>query len=91
MLTKPRTVWACQPVAAMISADVAPLARFIKATTPAFLLARSSFGLPTAFLAGLVFFAGLFFFVALGLRFGLAGSGCAAALFSIESLIICFS
>ena len=63
MLTKPRTVWACQPVAAMISANVAPLARFIKATTSAFLLARSSFGLPPAFLAGLAFFAGLFFFV----------------------------
>src|SRR5258706_15162942 len=42
MLTKPRTVCACQPVASMISASVAPLARFIMARTSAFLLLRSS-------------------------------------------------
>src|SRR5262249_11866694 len=38
MLTKPRTVCGCQPVASMISASVAPLARFIIAMTSAFLL-----------------------------------------------------
>jgi len=51
------------------------------AITSVFLLARSPFGLLAAFLAGLAFFAGLVFFVVPGLRFGLAGSGCAAALF----------
>ena len=43
MLTKPRTVCACQPVVSMISASVAPLARFIIAITSAFLLTRSLF------------------------------------------------
>jgi hypothetical protein len=42
MLTKPRTVCFCQPVASMISGRVAPLARFIKAITSAFLLAPDS-------------------------------------------------
>src|SRR5260370_41862659 len=37
MLTKPRTVCFCQPVAATISASVTPLARFIMAITVAFL------------------------------------------------------
>ena len=41
MLTKPRTVCFYQPVVAMISASVAPLARFIIAMTSAFLLLRS--------------------------------------------------
>src|SRR5580698_9433568 len=61
MLTKPRTVWACQPVAAMISASVAPFARFINATTSAFLLARSALGLPAAFFGWRAFFAVLAF------------------------------
>jgi len=65
MLTKPRTVWACQPVAAMISANVAPLARFIKATTSAFLLVGSAFGLPADFLADLGFFVPLAFLAGL--------------------------
>ena len=43
-LTKPRTVCGCQPVAVMISARVAPLARFNLAITSAFLLVRSVFG-----------------------------------------------
>ena len=43
MLTKPRTVCFCQPVASMISARVAPLARFIIAITSAFLFVRDSF------------------------------------------------
>ena len=45
----------------MISASVAPLALFIIATTSAFLLARSAFGLPASFFAWLAFFAGLAF------------------------------
>jgi hypothetical protein len=68
MLTKPRTVCGCQPVAFMISASVAPLARFISAITSAFLLVRSVFGLPVGFLARFAFFAGLAFFPAW--RFG---------------------
>src|SRR5690242_17493111 len=51
MLTKPRTVCACHLVADMISASVAPLARFIRAITSAFLFVRSALGLPAAFLA----------------------------------------
>jgi len=39
---EPAHVCACQPVVSMISASVAPLARFIIAMTPAFLLLRSS-------------------------------------------------
>ena len=42
ILTKPRTVCACQPVVAMISASVAPLARFIMVMTSAFLLPPAS-------------------------------------------------
>ncbi len=61
MLTKPRTVCGCQPVAFMISANVAPLARFISVITSAFLLARSAFGL--LFLARLAFFRGFAFLV----------------------------
>src|SRR5215469_12799192 len=43
MLTKPRTVCACQFIAPMISFSVAPLERFIIAMTSAFLLLRSTF------------------------------------------------
>ena len=63
ILTKPRTVWACHLVAAMISASVAPLARFIKAMTSTFLLARSAFGLLAAFFGWRPFFAVLAFLV----------------------------
>ncbi len=45
MLTKPRTLCACHPVVAMISASVAPLARFISTITSAVLFARSALGL----------------------------------------------
>ena len=48
MLTKPLTVCGCQPVVFMISGMVAPFARFIIATTSAFLLVRSAFDLPAA-------------------------------------------
>jgi hypothetical protein len=41
-LTKLRMVCFCQPVASVISATVAPLARFIRAMTSAFLLVRDS-------------------------------------------------
>src|SRR5437763_16162413 len=42
MLTKPRTVCFCHPVASMISSSVASFARFIIAVTSAFLLVRDS-------------------------------------------------
>src|SRR5437762_8147618 len=61
MLTKPRTVCFCQPVASMISASVAPFDRFIIAMTSAFLLLRSetlsAVGLPGAFFAAFAFLA----------------------------------
>ncbi len=76
MLTKPRTVCFCHPVAPIISASVTNFARFIIAMTSAFLLLRSASGL-AAFLAGL---AGFAVFLGLGaLFFGLvaffAGGG----------------
>src|ERR1700737_2297309 len=74
MLTNPRTVCGCQPVAFMISANVTPLARFIMAITSAFLLVRSALDLPAAFLARAAFFAG-FAFLALRSRFGFAAVG----------------
>jgi hypothetical protein len=55
MLTNPRTVCFCHPVACIISVSVAPLARLIIAITSAFLLLRSEaltpVGWPEAFLA----------------------------------------
>jgi hypothetical protein len=42
MLTKPRTVCFCQPVASMISSSVTPFARFSIAITSAFLLVPDS-------------------------------------------------
>jgi hypothetical protein len=74
MLTKPRTVCACQPVAFMISANVAPLARFISAMTSAFLLPRSVVGL-AVLLARPAFFAGLAFLAGVRFVFGRAVSG----------------
>ena len=59
-MTKPRTVCAFQPVVAMISADVAPLGRFISAITSALLLARLAFGLPAGFLYRSVFLVAWF-------------------------------
>jgi hypothetical protein len=50
---KPRTVWACQPVAAMIPASVALWRALVAATTSAFFLARSASGLPAGFLSPL--------------------------------------
>lgn len=41
-LRNPRTDWACQPVASMISDSVTPLARFIIAINSAFLSLRAS-------------------------------------------------
>src|ERR1700736_3203539 len=61
MLTNPRTVCFCHPVACIISVSVAPLARLIIAMTSAFLLLRSEafspVGLPDAFFAALTFLA----------------------------------
>src|ERR1700738_5594639 len=63
MLTKPRTVCLCQPVACIISASVTPFARIIIAITSAFLLLRSEalspVALPDAFFAALAFLAGV--------------------------------
>jgi hypothetical protein len=93
MLTKPRTVCACQPVAAIISASVAPLARFIIAMTSAFLFVPSDFGLATVFftwgrlLCGLGFLGGLAPSLGLRLVRGLAdvlGIDCAHLLFSFD-------
>src|SRR5271170_3811796 len=74
MLTKPRTVCACHFVAAMISASVAPLARFISAITSAFLLARSALGLLAGFPARAAFFGGLAFLAIARFPFGASGS-----------------
>src|SRR5450432_2610141 len=81
MLTKPRTVWACHFIAAIISANVAPLERFNIAITSAFLLARCDFGLPACFLARVAIFAGLAFFADGRLAFG-CGASAAGAFFS---------
>jgi len=59
------TVCCCQPVAFMISGNVAPFARFIMAMTSAFLLVRSALGLLADCLARPGFFAGLAFLVGL--------------------------
>jgi hypothetical protein len=93
MLTKPRTVCACHLVAAMISANVAPLARFIRAMTSAFLLARSAFGLPAAFLTRAAFFAVLAFLRGVRFVFGCGGPASGVAVFSVSIIfvLVCFS
>src|SRR5271155_1808662 len=73
MLTKPRTVCFCQPVASTISARVTPLARFIIAITSAFLLLRDSVA-PFCARGALV---GDFF--AFPLAGAPSGAGCAAS------------
>src|ERR1035438_3260037 len=85
MLTNPRTVCACHSVAAMISASVAPLARFIRAMTSAFLFARSVFGLLAGFFAPAGFLAGLAFLVRF--VFGCEGSG-ADGFFSHSAVVV---
>jgi hypothetical protein len=72
MLTKPRTVCFCQPVASMISGRVAPLARCIMAMTSAFLFVLSAAGLQAAVLAAFTFFAGLACLVAFAFVAGFA-------------------
>src|SRR5450432_3059856 len=74
MLTKPRTVCACHSVAAIISARVAPLARFIIAMTSAFLLLRSATGLLAGFFALAAFFGGLAFLARLAFGCGTSGA-----------------
>src|SRR5580704_9974301 len=68
MLTKPRTVCFCQPVASTISARVTPLVRFIIAITSAFLLLRASVA-PFFARGALAAFARLAPFLALGAPF----------------------
>ena len=73
----------------MISASVAPLARFISAITSAFLLARSAFGLPACFFARAAFVADLAFLAGARLAFGCGTSG-ADAFFS-DSVVVFIS
>ena len=87
MLTKPRTVCGCQPVAFMISARVAPFARFMSAITSAFLLARSALGLLPG-LAAVGFFA--LALAGLRLLFGCSVAVCGVAPLSMVSLLIDF-
>src|SRR5579863_5672925 len=89
MLTKPRTVCACHSVAAIISARVAPLARFIIAMTSAFLFGRSAFGLLARFLARPAFFAALAFLV--GARFVFGGGASAPDAFFSDSVVVFIS
>src|ERR1039458_2094035 len=82
-LMKPRTLCACQDVASMISASVAPLARWIKARTVAVLLpsrAPSAFGLA----ACLASFGALPFLFDLGLA-GATRRACFAPLAFVEA------
>jgi hypothetical protein len=67
----------------LISANVAPLARFIIAMTSAFLLVRSAFGLLAGFLARLAFFAGFALLPALLAPLGFAASGAGFLMFSL--------
>src|ERR1051325_8489405 len=78
MLMNPRTVCACQPVASMISASVAPFARCIIAIISAFLLLRASvarFCVPARrALPALLGSAAFALFLALGAPFVLVAS-----------------
>ena len=65
-------MWACQPVAFIISANVAPLARLMRAITSAFLLERSAMGLGA--FVGLAFFASLAFLPDFPFGFGCSAS-----------------
>src|ERR1035438_6680723 len=67
----------------MISASVAPLARFISAMTSAFLLARSALGLLDGFLARPAFFAGLIL-AAVRLAFACVAPGSGVVVFSVS-------
>src|ERR1051326_4148585 len=93
MLTKPRTVCFCHDVSSMISARVAPFARFIIAMTSAFLLLRSAAGL-AAFLAGFAFFVALAFFAGLTALAGFFAlgsvSGCRAAAGVVSTSVVMF-
>ena len=75
----PRTVCGCQPVTFMISASVAPLARFISAITSACLFEPSGLVLRAFFLAAAAFFVGLAFLV--GLLYAFGGSAATAGVF----------
>src|SRR5579872_1806532 len=77
MLTKPRTVCACQPVRFMISSSVTPLGRFIRAMTSCFLFERSP--LSAGFLVAAVFFTALAFFAPFGSFTGFGAGSVLAA------------
>ncbi len=76
-LTNPRTVWACQPVAFMISASVAPCLRRSRSRTSAFLLPSRASAAPC--LAREAFFGEVAFLPVLS-ACGVSGSPCCAAL-----------
>ena len=82
MLTKPRTVCGCHLVMDMISASVAPLARFIMVITSAFLWVPSVFGFADGFLARRAFFAALAVFPAFRAPLGFAASVAGLLMFS---------
>src|SRR6202035_1840757 len=84
MLTKPRTVCGCQPVAFMISGRVAPFARFIMAMISVFLLAPSAFGFAGNFLDERAFFAGLVFLPGLRAPLGFAASDAGLLMVSLS-------
>ncbi len=65
---KPRTLWACQSVADMMSASVAPSGRFSMSRTMAFLLPSRAVGAASLAVAALVAFA----------FFGATGAACGA-------------
>src|SRR5262249_38324285 len=89
-LIKPRTLWACQPVAFMISASVAPLLRLSSPRTVAFLLPSRA---PVVFVAALrpvlAGLAGLAFAALVGLAFAaclaLCGFGVTVAVVLVDS------
>src|ERR1019366_8221707 len=90
LLATPGGVSPCHFVAVMISASVAPLARFISAITSAFLLARSPLGLVACFLAGPGFFAGLPFLAGVRFVFGWGTSGVDAFFSASVAVFISF-
>lgn len=70
----------------MISASIAPLARFISAITSAFLLARSALVLVACFLARRAFFRGLGFFDGRTLAFACVAPGSGVVVLRIDSV-----
>ncbi len=71
-----------------ISANVAPLARFINAMTSAFLFLPSACGLLAAFIDLRAFFAGLAFLEVARLPFGCGAPGSCVVIFSVSIVLI---